>query len=225
MVGEAEAGRRESKPTRGGGRVRARPTSKAEEGQSSCEVKPEPQEKPAGEKQPLEELNCLRKALEEERRKSEDYLNRLKYLQADFENYRKRVERELDEAARSSNERLIMSLLSVVDELELAVRAGEKSEGGDTIISGVRMTLKKLYEALEREGLARIEAVGKPFDPSRHEAVLKVKAEGYPDGFVVEEVRKGFMFKGRVIRPSMVKVAFSPAKDQDNQLGSGGETS
>lgn len=158
----------------------------------------------------VDEVECLRKTLREEQLRAEDYLNRLKYLQADFENYRKRVEKEVAEVTQLCNERLIKNLLEVVDELELAIQAGVESKEKEAIIDGVKMTLKKLYEFLGREGLTIIETVGKPFDPDKHEAMSRVVTEGHPDGTILSEVRKGFMFKGRVIRPSMVEVAVTP---------------
>lgn len=161
-----------------------------------------------------EELETLRKALKEEREKTEDYLNRLKYFQADFENFKKRMERERVLTIALSNERLITNLLSVIDELELAVQAGEAGDKA-TLLNGVKMTLKNLYETLSHEGLTVIESVGKPFDPGRHEAIEGIPAEGHAEGVILEEVRKGFMLKGKVIRPSIVKVAVSATASQE----------
>lgn len=131
----------------------------------------------------------------------------MKYLQADFENYRKRMERKIHETAQMSNEKLIVNLLSVIDELELALRSGRETEDKQALLEGVEMTLRKMYATLEYEGLAKIEAVGKPFNPKMHEIVLKVPTKDCEEGVVIEEVRKGFMLRGKVIRPSMVKIA------------------
>ena len=98
----------------------------------------------------------------------------------------------------------------VIDELELAVKSGRETENKDALIKGVEIVLKKMYSTLESEGLSKIEAIGKPFDPKLHEAVVKVNTEEYPDGTVIEEVRKGFILNGKVIRPSMVKIASTP---------------
>ena len=152
----------------------------------------------------------LEKALRKEREKSEEYLNRLMYLQAEFENYRKRTEKRMNESVLFSNERLIANLLSVIDELELAIQAGRITKKKRSLIEGVEMALKNMYATLDREGLTEIEAVGKPFDSNQHEAVSKVPTNKYAEGTVVEEVRKGFMLRDRVIRPSMDKVAISP---------------
>lgn len=152
----------------------------------------------------------LEKALRKERDKSKEYLNRLMYLQAEFENYRKRTEKRMNELVLFGNERLIANLLSVIDELELAIQAGRKTKKKRPLIEGVVMALKNMYTTLGREGLTEIEAVGKPFDPNKHEAVSKVATKECAEGTVIEEVRKGFMLRDRVIRPSMVKVAILP---------------
>lgn len=148
----------------------------------------------------------LQKALKEERERSNEYLNRLKYLQADFENYRKRMEKEIRETAQVSNEKLIVNLLSVVDELELALCSGRETENKQALLEGVEMTLKKMYATMGQEGLARIEAVGKSFDPKLHEVAMKVPTKEHDENVVIEEVRRGYMLRDKVIRPSMVKI-------------------
>lgn len=149
----------------------------------------------------------LEAALKQEREKSSEYLNRLTYLQADFENYRKRVEKGLHETAQLSKERLIVNLLNVIDELELALSSGRATENKQALLEGVEMTLKKMYTALGQEGLAKIVAVGKTFNPERHEVVMKVRTKEHDENVIIEEVRKGYMLKDKVIRPSMVKIA------------------
>lgn len=163
--------------------------------------------KPLKSKPKLSKVRRLEKELKEEREKSSEYLNRLMYLQADFENYRKRMEKEVHEIAQMSNENLIVNLLSAIDELELALRSGKETENKDALLKGVEMTLKKIYATLGDTGLKKIEAVGKPFDPKMHEVMLKISTKDYDEGVVIEEVRKGFMLRGKVIRPSMVKIA------------------
>lgn len=149
----------------------------------------------------------LQEALKKEREKSNEYLNRLKYLQADFENYRKRIEREIHETVHVSNERLIGNLLSVMDELELALRSGRETESKQAILEGIEMTLRKMNATLVQEGLARIKAVGETFDPTLHEIIAKVPTRDHDENVVVEEVRTGYMFRDKVIRPTIVKVA------------------
>jgi molecular chaperone GrpE len=155
----------------------------------------------------LSEVRRLEKVLREEHEKSRKYLNRLMYLQADFENYRKRMEKNLREAAQLSKEKLIVSLLNVIDELELALRSGRETENAQALLEGVEMTLKKMYATLEREGLRKIDAVGKPYDAKMHEVAMKVPTKEYDENVVIEEVRRGYMLGHKVIRPSVVKIA------------------
>jgi len=169
----------------------------------------------------LGKVKRLEEALKEEREKSNAYLNRLMYLQADFENYRKRLEKETREAVQLSNERLITNLLAVIDELEMAIQSGKETENKDALLEGVEMVLKKIYTTLRQEGLTKIEAAGRPFDPSRHEAIFKVPTKDYAEGTVIEEVRKGFMLKDKVIRPSMVKIALAPNTQNKPELKEG----
>jgi molecular chaperone GrpE len=94
-----------------------------------------------------------------------------------------------------------------MEELEIAIETGRNTENAGAILEGVEMIHKKLCATLEREGLTRIEAVGKPFDPNMHEILVKVPTKDHEDGTVIEEVRKGFMFKGKIMRPCVVKIA------------------
>jgi molecular chaperone GrpE len=156
--------------------------------------------------------------LECEKKRSEDCLTRLRYLQADFENAKKRFDREAEQIRCHCTECLIIQLLDVVDELELAVKNGEISTSTDTLLEGVEMTLKKLRKVLEQEGVSPIEnAEGKAFDPSRHNAIAAVERDDVEGSTVIEEIRKGYMMRGRVIRPSIVKVAVKASKNQSNQ--------
>jgi molecular chaperone GrpE len=155
----------------------------------------------------VEELDELRRALADEHERAVDYLNKMRYLQADFENYRRRAQKEIEETALTSKEEVILSLLSISDELELAVRAGERTDDKKALMDGVKITLKKLYDLLRSQGVAVIETAGKPFDPKLHEAVSTVPRAGCRAPSIAEEIRKGFTMKGKVIRPSVVTVA------------------
>jgi molecular chaperone GrpE len=154
-----------------------------------------------------QEVEDLKTALANERRRADDYLNKLRYLQADFENYRKRAQREAGEAAQFEREQLMLSLLSILDELELAIQAGERTDNKDALLVGVRVTLRKFTDLLKKEGVTTIEAAGKPFDPRLHEAISTVPRKDCKTPSIMEEIRKGFMMEGKVIRPSIVTVA------------------
>jgi molecular chaperone GrpE len=148
----------------------------------------------------------LQEALEREKEKSEDLLRRLQYLQADFENYRKRVEKEMGDAKRFSNERLLSDLLTVKDELDLAFAKARETKQSPVLLEGVGMIQKRLQNILTKEGVERVPGAGSVFNPDYHEAALRVVSDE-EEGTVVEEVRAGYMLKGRVLRPSIVKVA------------------
>ncbi|MCJ7560776.1 nucleotide exchange factor GrpE [Candidatus Bathyarchaeota archaeon] len=156
----------------------------------------------------------LEQLLDLEKKRSEEYLTRLKYLQADFENLKKRFDRQTEQVKNYCTERLVIELLDVVDELELALKTAQSATSPQPLIEGVEMTLKKLRKVLEQEGVSPIECEGKPFDPSRHNAIAAVERDDVEECIVAEEVRKGYIMKDKVIRPSIVKVAVKSSKSQ-----------
>ncbi|HET9559804.1 MAG TPA: nucleotide exchange factor GrpE [Actinomycetota bacterium] len=145
--------------------------------------------------------------LEKARAEAESYLDDLRRLQADFDNYRKRTLREQTARAASASQALVARLLPVLDNFELAVSSAEHSRDFDRMLKGVEMVFGELREVMEGEGLVKIEAEGKPFDPERHEAVIAVEQEDTEPGTVVDIVRTGYELRGKVLRPAMVKVA------------------
>ena len=153
------------------------------------------------------EEDAIAADLAKARAEAESYLDDLRRLQADFDNYRKRTLREQTARTASASQALVARLLPVLDNFELAVSAAEQSRDFDRMLKGVEMVLGALREVLEGEGLVKIEAEGKPFDPERHEAVIAVEQEGSEPGMVVDIVRAGYELGGKVLRPAMVKVA------------------
>ena len=151
-------------------------------------------------------VSDLEDSLRVEKNKSEDLFRRLQYLQADFENYRKRVEKEIGDVRRFGNERLLSDLLTVKDELELAYAKAQESKQNPVILDGVGMILKRLQSLLSKEGVERIPGVGSKFNPDYQDAALRVPSD-QEEGTVVEEVRPGYLLKGKVLRASIVKVA------------------
>ena len=160
----------------------------------------EDSDKEAGDRSDLE------RELEAEKQRSAELLNRLRYMQADLENYRKRADREVREAGESALRPLALKLLAVVDELDLALMHADKGEGGAELREGLAMVRKNFDSALESAGVERIECLGRPFDPAYHEAVERVQGDPAEGDVVVEELRPGFTFRGQLLRPSMVKV-------------------
>jgi len=158
-------------------------------------------------KESQEDEEVLMKAqLVKEKGREAELLDRLKYMQADFENYRKRTEKDMRETEENTSKGLVLRLLSVLDELELAVKHSRENTGQAELQEGVKMVQKNLFSALESAGLQKIDPVGQPFDPTKHEAIAKVQGSSSGPDIVVEELRTGYTFRGRVIRPSMVKV-------------------
>ena len=166
------------------------------------------------------DVESLKKELLEEQIRSKELLNRLKYAQADLENLRKRMDREAREAGEATARSLVTRLLVVQDELDLASKhSDDGGHGGDTLKEGIAMVRRNLATALESAGVERIEAVGRPFDPAVHEAVEKVEGGTHGRDMVVEEVRPGFMFRGALLRPSMVKVeTASKAPEEEKEV-------
>jgi molecular chaperone GrpE len=165
-------------------------------------------------------VSQLEEILEHEKAKSEELLRRLQYLQADFENYRKRVEKEMGDVKRLSNERLLSDLLTVKDELDLAFAKARESKQNPVLLEGVGMVQRRLQNILSKEGVERIPGAGSMFDPDHHEAALRVVSDE-EEGTVVEEVRAGYMLKGRVLRPSIVKVAGKQSMGENEQAETG----
>lgn len=153
---------------------------------------------------PDEAVEFLTEELAEARQSAESYLDDLKRVAADFENFRKRAARDREETVERASQRLVAALLPVLDSFDAALSADDDTPAQERVLSGMRNIHQQLFDVLGLEGLEAIDAVGRPFDPSRHEAI-----SGGGDGHlvVVAEVRRGYTFKGRVLRPALVEVA------------------
>lgn len=136
----------------------------------------------------------------------QDMNNKYLRLYAEFENYKKRVVKDKEELIKYGNEGLLYDLLPVVDSLEMALQhaADDVSSG---LVQGVELTLKEMRKSLEKYGLITIEAEGKPFDPAVHHAMAHLERDDVDENIVVEEYRKGYMFKDKVLRASLVAVS------------------
>lgn len=167
---------------------------------------------------PEEKEAELETAVNKEKARADDYYRRLQYLQADFENYRKRVEKEMGDAKRFGNERLLSDLLIVNDELELALKKAAESKQNPVLLEGVGMVQKRVQSLLSKEGVQRIQSLGARFTPDLHEAALRVPSDK-EDGTIVEEIRAGYLLKGRVLRPSIVNVAEKQSKVETGEVG------
>jgi molecular chaperone GrpE len=140
-------------------------------------------------------------------RQRDDFYDRLLRKTAEFDNYRKRTERDRQAVTEAAAANIIQELLPLVDDLERALKVEATSEGAEAYRRGVELIHKQLSEILRKRGVRAIEAVGADFDPHYHQAVSYEPAEGRREGEVIEEFRRGYMLGDRLLRPSMVKVA------------------
>lgn len=151
------------------------------------------------EEETVDEAEELRKQLEAEQNK---YLR----LLADYDNFKRRTQIDKDLANKFRSQSLLSDILPVLDNFERALSLQTTSEESASVMKGVEMVQKSLIEAVSREGLEEIKAVGEPFDPNFHQAVMQENDESAEPGSVLMELQKGYTLKGRVLRPSMVKV-------------------
>ncbi len=159
-------------------------------------------------------VKTLEESLDSEKKNSELYLRQLKYAKADLQNLQKQTEKRIEDTISRANGRLLLQLLPILDELNMAIEA---SKNGSNIVDGVEMVSEKLRKVMEAEGVTSIEAVGKVFDPRYHEAVLEIETNEQPIGTVVDEFRSGYMYRDRVLRASMVKVAKNTSSDENEE--------
>lgn len=146
--------------------------------------------------------------LKEDAGKAQEYWDRLLRQQAEFENIRKRFERDRQEFLKYANEKILVELLNILDDLERAVNLSEeKHQDTAAFLKGVEMILAHLYDLLKNNGIQPIEAQGKIFDPHFHEALMQVENAELPEHTVLEEMQKGYLLNDRVIRTAKVKVS------------------
>ncbi|RLG15264.1 MAG: nucleotide exchange factor GrpE, partial [Candidatus Nanohalarchaeota archaeon] len=152
------------------------------------------------------ELKTLEKKLQKRDQLISDYINLIKRSQADFENYKKRTEKEREYASQRELEKLVSNLLPILDTLERALVASKKNHDLESLINGIEMTQKNLCSILKKEGLEKIDCMDKEFDPNMHEAIITIESKDRKDNTVCEELEKGYTFKNKLIRASKVKV-------------------
>ena len=175
------------------------------------------------------ELESARSELRKAKESSENNLNKMKYLMADFDNYRKQMEKQLASKAESIKAELLLKFLNIRDDYlrALSVARQSKSEQG-VVIEGLEGILKNIDSLLASEGVREIEAVGTPFDPNVHDAIAYSARDDLVENTVTAEIRKGFMLNGRVLRPSLVEISkivknsVNDTKEVNIQGGQGG---
>lgn len=153
------------------------------------------------------EIEVLRDELEQCKKVEDEYIDRIKRLQADYDNYRKRTIKEHLDHLKRANKDLISKLLPIIDNFEMALEAGKDAGGKEgEMYKGVKMIYESLLELLKKENVTIIEPVGKEFDPKVCEAAVTEAVEDAEEGRVLEILRKGYMIDDFVIRPAVVKV-------------------
>jgi molecular chaperone GrpE len=167
-----------------------------------------------GDDDPIKELEAKLEAKEKEAGETYDRLLR---ASAEFDNYKKRSSREMEEFRKFANQSLIKEMLSVVDNLELAMNStnGHKTIDKD-LLQGLEMTHKEILKVFEKFNVKPIDAKGQPFDPTFHEAVMQEETNDSPKNTITNELQRGYMIHDRLLRPSMVVVA-KPKKNDDNE--------
>jgi molecular chaperone GrpE len=164
------------------------------------------------------QLKEATKQKQESERKTEEYLDRIKRMQADMENLQKVTKRQIETVTRQASERLMLRLLPSLDALREAAKVANSGNSlpPEEIAVGLKMLQQQLSEVLRSEGFEEIAAVGQPLNPEKHEVVSYVETDEKPENTIIEEIRKGYMLNGKVIRPSFVVVSKKPrAKDEE----------
>ena len=164
---------------------------------------------------PLKEIQAELEAAKQETKETYDRFLR---VSAEFENYKKRSAREMDDFRKYANQSLIKEMLAVVDNLERALNSSNGNSSNDKcMVDGVNLTLKDILKVFEKFNVKPIESIGQPFDPNFHQAMMQEETDDYPENTVITELQKGYMIHDRLLRPSMVVVAAAKAKTEDNK--------
>jgi molecular chaperone GrpE len=158
----------------------------------------------------LEQLQEAERALALAREQADNNLSNWQRAAADFSNYKRRVEEEREATSQFANAILLARLLSVLDDFDRALDT-VPPDTHEAWVEGIRLVERKLRGLLESEGVTPIEAVGRPFDPNLHEAVVHEDTTAHPDNTVIDEVQRGYLLRDRVLRPALVRVANNPA--------------
>lgn len=171
---------------------------------------------PEGEE--VDDIEALRKELHEAKEAAEANLNKLKYLMADFDNYRKQMERQVASRVESGKAELLLKFLNIRDDYQRALEMAQKDASGGVspiVAEGLSGILRNIDSLLASEGVIAIEAAGTPFDPNVHDAIAFAPRDDVEENAVTSEIRRGYMLNGRVLRASMVEVARKIVKNRD----------
>ncbi len=158
--------------------------------------------------------------LKEDASRRQEYWDKFLRQQAEFENFRKRLDKEKSQFLKYANQAIILEILTVLDDLERAVSLAEKhKQDFKTFLKGVEMILAHLYEVLKKQGVRSIDAKNKKFDPLLHEALMSVESDREDDNKIIEELQKGYLIEDRVLRTAKVKVAKKSEVEDESTKG------
>jgi molecular chaperone GrpE len=174
---------------------------------------PQPSGDPSSADSPAGEESPLVAELQKLKAEKEELMQTMIRRQADFENFRKRTERDRHEEGRRGVERLVTDLIPVLDAFDLALQAHD-DPAYEEYRKGITLIRKQLWDVIAKHGVQRIEAAGKIFDPHQHQAIERVESEEFPDGSIVAVFQDGYMFNGRVLRPAIVRVAVNSGEGE-----------
>jgi molecular chaperone GrpE len=163
-----------------------------------------------------QELAEVKELLTTTRQLADNNLNKLKYMAADFDNYRKQIERQMNSRMESNRAELLSSFLNVYDDFSRALEMAEQCKSDPMVIEGLQGVNKNLKHLLETEHVREIEAVDTPFDPNIHDAISFSYRDDLPESTVTKEIRKGYMINDKILRPSLVEVSKKIIKNIDN---------
>jgi molecular chaperone GrpE len=181
-------------------------------------IPPDAEEREAPPSAPSAKPEKLSRELEQKTREAAEANEKYLRTYADFENYRRRMQRDLADFRKYANEQFALELLTVVDHLGLALRhAGESGETSQGIREGVDLVYKQLREALEKFGVRQFGAAGEPFDPARHDAMMQVATDEVPENTVVQVLQDGYLYHEKVLRHA--KVGVSKKQDGGHRAG------
>lgn len=162
------------------------------------------------------ELSRLRKDLTQAREIADNNLNKLRYMMADFDNYRKQMEKQLSSKVEASKAEILLKFLNIRDDYLRALEMVKQDNSDPVIIEGLQGILKNFDNLLRSEGVIEIESVGTPFDPNIHDAISFQYSDDVPENTVTSEIRKGYMFNNKVLRPSLVETSKKIVKNTVN---------
>ena len=168
-------------------------------------------------------IEKLQQALAEKAEEAKGLNDKYLRLAAEFDNYKRLIQRDQRDQIRFGNEHLLKELLPVVDNLERAIKASQNGGSSDVLIQGVDLTLKQLTGALTRFHVIPVETAGQPFDPAKHQAVTSVASEKVPERHIVDEFQRGYLLHDRILRAAMVSVSTGladSAPEIDNTISS-----